>query len=173
LISKTYLIASLFAIATAVASPFQYTLTAPAIITGTVQASAFTLSFTSPAILLTTTNLVTLGTLTVPGPFNANYPTLVNANLFPASPGSLAISFNGPPGVGTQIGSMLGSVAFDHVGTYSVNWQIVANPNAGDSVTGSFVIADVGSTTPAPEPATLLLTAGGLAIAALARRRSC
>lgn len=173
MISKTYLLASLFAIATtALASPFQYTLNAPAITTGSVQGVAFTLTFTAPQILSSTTDLVALGTLSVPSSFDANYPTVVNAHLFPTGVGSLAISFNGPPGVGTVIGSMLGSVAFDQVGTYNVNWQLILSPNAGDSVSGTFTIADVApSTAPAPEPSTILLTGGGLAFAALTRRQ--
>ena len=174
MISKKYILAPLFVVATSAwASTFQYTLDAPAITTGVQQSVVFTLSFTAPDILSSTTNLITLGTLNVPDPFNPNYPTIVNANLFPTGVGSLAISFNGPPGVGTLIGSMLGSVAFDHVGSYQVNWQIVGNSTAGDNGAGTFTIADI-STAPVPEPATLMLTAGGLVVAALARRRhSC
>jgi hypothetical protein len=172
LILRTVVLATLIGVATAAAGPIQYTLTAPAITTGSVLADAFSLTFTSPTILSSTTNLITLGTLSVPTPFDANFPTLVNANLFPTGVGSLAISFNGPPGSGTEIGSMLGSVAFDHTGVYSVNWQIVANPTAGDSVTGTLTITDLASIpSPTPEPSTFAFATSGLALAALVRRR--
>jgi hypothetical protein len=167
---KILFLATLLAAGVAVAGPIQYTLTAPAITTGVEQTDAFSLTFTAPQILTTTTDLVALGTLSVPNPFNANYPNLVNANLFPTGVGSLAISFNGPPGVGTLIGSMLASAAFDHVGTYAVNWQIVGNSHAGDSVSGQFTITDVGATV--PEPSSIALMFAGLAgLVVVSRRR--
>ena len=158
--------------ATSFAGPFLYSFSAPAITTGPELGAPFSLSFTAPLILSATTNVIALGTLSVPAPFNSQYPVLTAVTLFPSPAGEIDVTFSGPPGSGTKVGGLLGSVAFDHVGSYSVNWQIIGSV-AGDSVRGTLTITDQ-ATTPGtvPEPGSIALLGAGLAgIVWFAKRR--
>jgi hypothetical protein len=152
---KGLLAALLLAAGATFAAPYQYSFSAPQITTGPPQeqtTNAFSFAFTSPTLLIGSSpiNLVTLGTLNFgsPGYFNSAYPTLASATFWPDSlpsnpVGDLSINFSN--GSNTLIGSIVGSQAFESVGIYFVNWQIISSV-AGGNVTGALTITDLGDT---------------------------
>jgi hypothetical protein len=173
-LTKRSLALFLFVAGTALATPFQYSFSAPAITTGPVQAEAFSFSFTSLTLYTGTTPVDVTSLFGSPTSFDPANPDFFSATLFPADPsvGDFSIDY-GVSGSDSVRGSIVGSQPFDTTGVFSVNWQILdfGQDIAGDSVEGTLTITDLGAQGSVPEPSSVVFVSTGLGLAAVLLRR--
>ncbi|MBL8236838.1 MAG: hypothetical protein JNM66_05435 [Bryobacterales bacterium] len=159
---KLILLLAIGAVAAAMAAPFQYSLSAPAISTGPVTGDAFSLTVTLPNLLPGNLAAMTNNpTLNIPNPINAGYPVLID--VVGQSTG-IFIRYS------DQLGHTLMGVAspgfpITQPGTYNVNWNLIRTlvdtGVAGNSVTGTLTITNTGVSA-VPEPSAGVLSLFGL-----------